>query len=143
MFLRAEASACFSRPIWWTSAPQQASPFGTTTSTPRRVSSEIAASLIPGSSTGCAQPVRMATRFSRLPVVDVWTPAFAIGDPGGTEVGASLSISATGFSAGTLSKNFAKGWPSFASRSAARNRAGRGSTKASRARIRRSAGGRR
>ena len=57
--------------------------------------------------------------------------------------GASLSIAATGLSAGTLSKNFSKGWPSFASRSAARNRPGLGSTKASAARIRRSAGGRR
>ena len=48
------------------SAPQQPSPLGTTTSTPSRVKSEMVESLMPGSSTGCAQPVSSATRWNRM-----------------------------------------------------------------------------
>ena len=67
MLRRAASRAACSRPIWWTSEPQQPSPLGTTTSMPSRVSSRIAASLMPGSSTDCAQPVRIATRPRRVP----------------------------------------------------------------------------
>ena len=102
------------------SSPRPAAP------PPRRragSASEIVASLMPGSSTGWAQPVRMATR-PRLAPAGAWRPGDAIGEAGGTAAGASFSIAASGCSAGTASNRPANGRPSFASFSAARNRAG-------------------
>ena len=104
---RAASSAASSRPIWCTSEPQQVSPLGTTTSTPTRVSSRIAASLMPGSSTDCAQPVRIATRPRRAPVA-ACTAGADIADFLGKVAGASASIAAKGFSTAILSRIPAK-----------------------------------
>ena len=80
---------------------------------------------MPGSSTGCAQPVSSATR-PRVAPRGAWRPGCETGDAAGTDDGASLSIAASGFSAGTRSRTGpAKGRPSSpASRRAARKRSG-------------------
>ena len=69
MLRLAMASALLSRPMWWTSAPQQPAPGATSTSTPRRASRRMVASLISGRSTCWAQPASRITRFLRSPSV--------------------------------------------------------------------------
>ncbi len=109
---------------------------------PSLLSSETVASLMPGSSTCCAQPVSKATRPRFCALAALCTPGLANGDAAGTLVGASFSMAASGFSVLLFSNSPKKGRPSLASFSAARKRAGCGSTKASTERINRSASGR-
>ncbi len=129
------ARACFwawsSRPIWWTSAPQHPAPAATTTWQPRRVNSRTVASLIPGLSTCCAQPVIRATRLRRLPLYLPWaskTRGRSMAEAAGTRAGARSTIP---FSRpGNIAL---KGRPRAAALSARRNTPGDGTTKASRA----------
>ena len=116
--------------MWWTSAPQQPSPFGSTTSMPRRVSRRIVASLMPGSSTGWAQPVSMATRPRALALGGDGCRAVDIGDAAGTAARRQRQHRRQRLRAPAARSNRpAKGWPSRASlqrqRGSGRDRAAR------------------
>src|SRR5438105_3662381 len=94
MLRRAWSSALRSLPMWWTSAPQQPSPAVSTTSTPCRLSSRIAASLISGASTGWAQPLSSATRPLRSPS-GLNSPGWTAADAAGSDEGDKASIAAS------------------------------------------------
>ncbi len=114
MFCRAKACASRSRPMWWTSAPQQPSPFGSTTSTPWRLRSRIAASLKFGFSTGWAQPDRIATRPRRGSCAGQ-TPGRAAGERAGRRAGASASMARSRLpTRGRAPRSPAKGLPRIA-----------------------------
>ena len=81
MLRLAMAMASASRPMWCTSAPQQPAPGATSTSTPRRASRRMVASLISGRSTCWAQPASRITRARRS--------ALVAAVPGPVEVGAA------------------------------------------------------
>ena len=130
---RARASASSSRPIWWVNAPQHCSSLTSTTSMPWRVSTLMAAWLIRGASTCCAQPCSSATRPRRGPSAAKTLPA--AGPGAGKPPGASASIAlmrrnSDGVAEGVVGagSSAAKGRASRASHMLMRNSFGSGST---------------